>query len=172
MTDSINILIQSGQRIRVLDIASTLNISIGSAGRCIVSNFIIWKYGRVGFQECWHTTQAEMTAGGSCAPGTMKKRTLSIVMKRGFTIVPQKPTDHLCSDGILHLKNAKKQNHFFGRKHYGFFWDMKVIMHIDFPTEQRNTTAEYYSNLLKGPVNTAMRSKRTRARTLSVYRSG
>ena len=36
------------------------------------------------------------------------------------------------------------------------FWDIRGVLHIDFLTEQRTINAEYYSNLLRGPVKTAI----------------
>ena len=40
-----------------------------------------------------------------------------------------------------------------------FFWDAKGIIHINFLEEKRTIDAEYYSNLLKGPVKNAFRRK-------------
>jgi len=45
------------------------------------------------------------------------------------------------------------------------FWDSKGVLYVDFLTELRTISAEYYSALLKGPVKTAIRNKRKRAQT-------
>jgi len=45
------------------------------------------------------------------------------------------------------------------------FWDSEDVLYVDFLTEHRTINVEYYSALVEGPVKTAIRNKRKRART-------
>jgi len=44
-------------------------------------------------------------------------------------------------------------------------WDSKGVLYVDFLTDHRTINAEYYAELLEGPVKTAIRNKRNRSQT-------